>query len=269
MNKMYRKDVAIQALVRIIGGGFSFLSIFVLTYIFSEAEIGAYNIILSNISIVVSLFTLWLSQGILRYYHDEADNGFIFWTTIVLGFLCIVVLKLISTCFNQTMTIHIYIYVFFLVFYSIYDSLYRIQRDLSKYASLELLFAVGKVFPLVIIIQWITQIDSIFISQYLMIGIYLLFMVSRKTVFRSFFSSYTRKILQKYFIYGLPLMGMAISNWLLTLSDRYIIMFFDSDISVGIYSINYSLANNIYMMFALILVNAFYPIIIKLWDQEK
>ena len=47
MKNKYAKDVGMQAIARIGGGLISFISVFILTYLFDESQIGQYNLILA------------------------------------------------------------------------------------------------------------------------------------------------------------------------------------------------------------------------------
>ncbi|QWV86334.1 oligosaccharide flippase family protein [Streptococcus parasuis] len=269
MANKYKKDIIVQGIARVMGGGLSFLAVFVLTYIFDESQIGEYNLILVTINVITSIFTLWLSQGILRYYDGKKDIGFAISNMLISGVFSIIMFLFINIVSKQNVSIHAYIYMLVLVFYNIFDAIFRKERHLISYVVLELLLATSRIFPMVVIALITKDYNAVFISQYILmfayIFIYLLFSKSIKNI--SF--SVDKKLLFKYLKFGLPLLGLSVSNWLLTSSDRYMIKYFKDDFSVGIYSTNYSLGNSIYMMFALIMINAFHPIIVKAWDKDK
>jgi len=269
MTSKYAKDVLMQGLARIIGGFLSFLSVFVLTYLFDEAQIGKYNLLLSTINVITSLFTLWLSQGILRYYKNKKDFGFVISSMLISSVGCIVTYFVFNLITVETVSIHAYIYILVLIYYNIFDAIFRTERKLISYVILELLLSFSRLFPMIIIALVTRNYNAIFISQYsLMFAYILIYLVKNRSLINVTFNI-DKDLLTKYLKYGLPLLGLSISNWFLTSSDRYIIRYFENDFSVGIYSTNYALGNSIYMMIALIIINAFHPIIVKTWDNDK
>ncbi len=269
MAEKYTKDVAVQGAARIIGGGLSFAAVFVLTYLFDEGQLGQYNLILSSVNVATSVFTLWLSQGILRYYRGKTDLGFVTIATLLSGALCLIAFFVFTRFAGQTVSVHGYVYLFSLVLYNILDALFRKERRLLSYAALELLLALGRLFPMALIAAATKDYNAVFISQYLILFAYILFLLVKQRPLKGVRPELDRNRLGEYLRFGLPLLGLSVSNWFLTSSDRYIIRFFENDASVGIYSTNYSLANSIYMMFALILINAYHPIIVKEWDADR
>lgn len=57
---------------------------------------------------------------------------------------------------------------------------------------------------------------------------------------REYFSS---SLLKKMLLFSLPLIPMVVMNWVLSLSDRYIILAFQGDVAVGLYGISARIAN--------------------------
>ena len=117
MSGKYTKDVVMQAIARVAGGVLSFLAVFVLTYLLDEAQIGKYNLILSTINVITSIFTLWLSQGILRYYESEESFGFVLTSMFASTILSLLVFYVVNSFTEQDISIHAYIYILVLVFY--------------------------------------------------------------------------------------------------------------------------------------------------------
>lgn len=269
-NKNYSYDIFMQAFARIFGGVLSFLAIFVLTYLFDEATIGEYNLVYSTINIITSLSTLWLSQSILRFYNNKNDLGFII---LLLG-ICFLISIIIYTGYvsvsDVSVNIWAYLYILVLILYNIFDAVFRKERQLKEYVALEIALSVGRIFPMVILANITGDYNSIFMSQCLIILIFFAALLLReKKIIKNLEYKIDEKILLSYLKYGMPLMGLAISNWFLTTSDRYVIKFYQSNYEVGVYSTNYSLGNSIYMMFALILINAMHPIIVNMWERNR
>lgn len=270
MKENYSIDVLMQAIARILGGAITFVSVYLYTYIFNESIIGQYNIVLSTINIIASLGTLWLSQSILRFYDKDDDFGMIISFSLISVIICLVTFFIFNLLYSCDINLWSYLYVVIIVLYNIFDAVFRRSRRLYDYVLLELLLSFSKVFPMILITRIYKNYDSIFMSQCIVTSLFFLFLIIKH---RSVFVRSSYKIsfnnLYKYLHFGVPLMGLAISNWFLTTSDRYIIKYFGNDSQVGIYSTNYSLANSIYMMFSLIIINAYHPILMKKWSESK
>ncbi|WP_332373013.1 lipopolysaccharide biosynthesis protein [Lactococcus cremoris] len=265
-----KRDLAVHTFVRILGGVISFASVFLLTYLFPVSEIGQYNLILSSINISVSLGTLWLTQSILRFYHEEKNLGFVISLSFISLFISFVFYLMLAMIFRQPINFWIVSYIFIFGVYSIGDSFFRSTNKIYAYMSLELAISIGKIFPMIVFALIFKSINSIFASQILLIGILLVYLIIKNwKTFQLLDYSINRISFEKYFRFGLPLVGLTISNWVLSASDRYIISFLGNDSQVGIYSTNYMLANSIYMMFSLIVLGAFHPMIMRQWHISK
>lgn len=267
MSDSYRKDVYIQAIARIFGGLFSFASIIIITYLFDESEIGRYNLVLSTLQIITSLLTLWLSQSILRFFEEGKDESFIIVVTAIVMIVTVIAV-LIYGAF-QRLSIWAVLYSLVLVIYNVLDAVYRKSRHLIKYALLELLLSIGRFFPMFILVSLIKSYDTIFISQTMVITLYIIILLAKNRRIKFEIKKVNLFEVKRYFKYGIPLVGLSVSTWLLGASAKYIIAYFESDASVGVYSVVGSLSHSIYSMFTLIIVSAFHPIIINKWKENE
>lgn len=266
-NKGYSKDILIQGFARISGGLLSFVSLYLFTYLFNEEILGEYNLILTTINIITSVSTLWLSQSVLRYYNENKQIGSILLISVFCIIVSVLMYHLYMSVTDIDRNVWAYVYVVVLIIYNILDAIFRKSRRLIYYVSLELALSLGRLFPMFIIARITHDFNSIFFSQIITIGVFLcILIIQEHDVFTNTIYSIDKKELIKFLKYGMPLLGLSISNWFLTSSDRYIISYYGNDAQVGIYSTNYSLGNSIYMMLGLILVNAMHPIIINQWE---
>ncbi|VTS27239.1 exopolysaccharide biosynthesis protein [Streptococcus pseudoporcinus] len=266
----HKKDLIVHTFVRILGGLIAFISVFLLTYIFPATEIGKYNLILSSINISMSLGTLWLTQSILRYYHVDKNLGFIISLSIYSLITSVVFYIIFAFIFKQEINFWILTYIVIFGIYSIGDSFFRSSNKIYYYMFLELAISIGKIFPMYFLAITFKSINAIFASQILLVSLLLLYLIIRNFKRISNFNYRVDWIeFKKYLKFGFPLVGLTISNWVLSASDRYIISFLGNNSQVGIYSTNYLLANSIYMMFSLIVLGAFHPMIMREWHISK
>lgn len=202
MKNKYAKDVGMQAIARIGGGLISFISVFILTYLFDESQIGQYNLILSSLNVIISIFTLWLSQGILRYYDGNDQLEFVFSSMFFSGILCVFSFFTFNILTKQTVSIHAYIYIFALVFYNVVDALFRKERKLLSYVVLELLLSISRLFPMIIIAILTKNYNAIFISQYLIMFIYIIIYIYKSKILKSCTLNIDKEMLCRYLKFG-------------------------------------------------------------------
>lgn len=263
----YSYDIIVQGIAKCFGGLLSFSAVFVITYLFDESSIGEYNILLSTLNIVTSVSSLWLTQSILRYYDREKE--FVLLASIIIILFSLTVFFIINICIDVSTSIWPYLYIVFLLCYNVLDAIFRRKRRLLYYLVLEFLVNLGKIVPMVFIALYTRNYNAIFASQVFIFIIYSTILIScNLKVIKLNINLINTELFNQYLKYGIPLLGLSISSWLLSQSDRYIIQYYFSDFEVGIYSVVYSLAHSIYMLFSLIIVNAFHPIIMKSWDVD-
>lgn len=265
-----KRDLVVHAFVRVLGGFISFASVFLLTYLFSASQIGEYNLLLSTINISVSLGTLWLSQSILRFYHDDKNVGLVISLSFFSLLVSVIFYVILALMFQQEINFWILSYIIVYGAYQLGLSFFRGSDKIYHYMIMELAIAIGRIFPMVILSSFFNNINIIFTSQIFWVGILFIFLIIKNwEIFRNLNYKISRTGFLQYFKYGLPLVGLTVSNWFLSASDRYIISFLGNDSEVGIYSTNYFLANSIYMMFSLIVLGAFHPLIMREWKISQ
>lgn len=270
-KNMYSKDLLMQGIARISGGILSFIAIFIFTYMFNEEEIGEYNLILATVNIITSITTLWLSQSILRFSNGIDELGSILSMTLCTILISVTICKVYAFGDKVYLDIWVYIYAIVQILYNVFDAFFRKERMLKEYVMLEFFMALGRLVPMVILAPLTHNYSVIFMSQSIVVLLFFLGEIIKNIdIFEKLDFRINKVQLFNYLKFGIPLIGLSISNWFLTTSDRYLIKYLDNSVKeVGIYSTNYSLANSIYMMFSLIVVNAYHPIIMKEWSENR
>ncbi|MCB9248557.1 MAG: oligosaccharide flippase family protein [Ignavibacteriales bacterium] len=84
-------------------------------------------------------------------------------------------------------------------------------------------------------------VEGILIS--LLIGQLFLSLISIPLVKQNIVLNFQFSILKEMISYGLPLVFTTVFSLLLTMSDRFVIKYFNGDASVGIYSLGYKIAS--------------------------
>jgi O-antigen/teichoic acid export membrane protein len=68
--------------------------------------------------------------------------------------------------------------------------------------------------------------------------------------------------------FGILIIPITISSWIITVSDRYLLSYFHGKEAVGIYTLSYSLVL-IILTFSTVVSNIIYPYLVKAWVENK
>jgi len=84
--------------------------------------------------------------------------------------------------------------------------------------------------------------------------------------------AFSKRTFKKFFSYGVPIAGMGFAMSLLSLSDRYVLLFsLGNEIGLeknGIYAANYSLASAVFTALMIGMMRGVYPNILKTWKHN-
>lgn len=76
---------------------------------------------------------------------------------------------------------------------------------------------------------------------------------------------FSKPLLQKFFHYGVPLMGVSISVALLNMIDRYFVIGFYGQAAFGVYNSNNSISSGIFTMISVGIMRGVYPAVLRGW----
>ncbi|WP_249598476.1 lipopolysaccharide biosynthesis protein [Peribacillus frigoritolerans] len=269
----------------VISGLSGFVLISILTKNFSPDAYGYYSLIITTVSLMVSVMIGWISQSTIRFYeeisNERKENEIvvtILLTTISINLLLIIISILFSIAINNNSSftsIKNFINLTSLLFFS--ESFYLLLSNILRaknnsrffaisvilYTSLKLIFA---------IIYIIIDGDdiSLVIIGYSISG----FIVNLLIVFIQFkfqnlsLNYFSLDILRRFFKYGIPLMGLSTIQWVIASSDRFIIGVYRNAKEVGLYSLSYSLASNVFSIITTFLLLTSYPKIISAMNKS-
>ncbi|MGG0031198.1 polysaccharide biosynthesis C-terminal domain-containing protein [Priestia megaterium] len=281
-----RKSSSIFYLVSSIVSGISgFILISMLTKNFLPEEYGYYSLIITTVSLATTVLIGWISQSLIRFYEEFANKqkgnyviNTIIFTTIIVNIIILLIIMLV-VFFTKGSGIGDYIRNFLIVsflffvsesFYLILGTILRAKNNSKLYSISVILYTVFKlIITIVYIMQHGKNISSI-IYYYSMSGAIvsiLIFLTQIKNI-RINIKYFSTTILVDFFKYGIPLIGLSAMQWIMASSDRYIIGAFRNSKEVGIYSLSYSLANNIFSILTTFLLLSAYPKIISSMNKH-
>lgn len=280
------KNIGLDSLMylpgKLVPAFIGFASLLIYTRIFSTDEYGEYSLIIATIGIISTFTYSWINASNLRYYSSYKANNMLnrFFST---SFYLILISIILS---------------FFIVYILI--NIFQIGENISKYYVLVILYLISAAFfntittvlradrkPIVVSLNSIMSsifclVISLLLVYFLHFGISALLIgyivtnssISLLTLIKFNYSkninydNFSPSTTKEFINYGLPLIGTFLFSWVLIMSDRYIIAYFQGNDQVGIYSAVYQLANTPLSTLSSLIMMAAFPIIIDAWQEN-
>ena len=282
---MLAQRVGLIGIVNIIVSLRGLILLPILTKTLGTELYGVWTQILVTISLLLSIGLLNLNTAIIRFLAGEKDKNKIkreFYAVFTLITLFSVLLALIILVFSEPLAIAFFggsssiIYVRLLsliIILSVLDLIciefFRAFQQMKKYSGLSILQQILE----------ISLISYAVLSGYSLFGALLSLIVVRAfLLLLGFLIIYSQigvgrpnlnpSVLKPYLCFALPLLPAAISYWVITLSDRYVIGYFLGVASVGIYSAAYNIGSVVGIFMSPIGTNLF-PTISNLYENNK
>lgn len=285
MNGLIRslgKDSLAYIPGKIIPALVGFIGLSIYTRVYTPEEYGNYALVIGTVSMLSIFSYIWLCNTSLRFYASYRNNNELerfFSTTLIILIACIV-LTLIGTLvmvelslISGVVTTFILIIAGLLISSSFTETLIMILRTdrQARYISFFRSFsAIANILiTLSLIFIFHAGIISILLGQFTGDALISLMIFFRFKFSRLFGLKYfSISAFKEFCSYGLPYIIVAMSAWILAVSNRFIIEYFKGDYDVGIYSAASQLGTYPIDMISAMLVMAAFPIIINNWEKN-
>lgn len=287
-TESFSKASYLYAVATIIPALLGTISISIYTRIFSTADYGYYTIVLNTVLFFTTFLTQWIQQSIQKYRaeyrRENRINEFNNYTYYLIGIIILIslILYLILLYFINMSQLNVYeSYLFPSLLLTISNIIFLIQTTIlqtdfkvNSYKNINVLTSIGKlILPVSIIFAISKSPVSILygtaIAQ-ILISIYLLKKDIKVKIFKGLLVSKEFNIyVRKFLLYGTPMIGWFVSNYLLTVSDRYLLNIMLSPHEVGIYAANYSIITAGIGLLTRPILNAAQPILMNLPSESQ
>lgn len=250
---------------------------------FSPRDFGTYSLVLGTYTLISQICVGWMTQSIIRnsvnYKAEEQEKKF-YGSFFQLHFLmsilfCIGLNVIVSLMDSNLVTKQLYfifsIIYFFEQYLLITNTILRVRNKSKQYSFNMTLNSTLKIISLILIYYVIgyKSVHVITISLLISEIIQVIYLTFKMELFKYYNIKYFDKtILVKMFKFGFPLVGVAITSWVLNVSDRYIIQYFFTEKEVGLYSYSYNLANSLISLLMQFIMLGAYPNIVKTWESK-
>jgi len=264
----------------------AFISVPIYTRLFDPSEYGYLSLTLVTISLL-SVFAYGpISASIIRFLpkFDGKENEKEFYTTsFIVTLLCILAvslfygigLVLLKTYIDPKLFKLLAFGVLILImtsFFRIFLSIFRIRQESKHYGLFTILNKYLSLFIGLYFIIILSQgVLGVLLGTFVVLTVFNIFIFvfyfKKKIKFNK--NVISKDIASKIMWYGTPLIVSLLSQWILSLSDRYMIGFFRGNSEVGIYSIGYDLSYLSISLLIMPFITALTPTIINVWEKNR
>jgi len=283
MTKDFLKDALEYLPSQIAPGIVGFISIPVITRLFSPQDYGNYSLAMATIMVLTTLAG-WLPMSIIRFYpvYERDKKLDLFYGNILrLAFISILVITFLFIIFIFSIKSNISskLYLFLLIgigvfitisIFNVLQHFLRSKRQVSWYSGFAIWKSVmGFGFGIALIFLFKLGIESLLWGIVLSI-FFVIPLLWRKAIgnISIIYSKLNLSFVKDLAKYSFPLVIGNLAAWVLSLSDRYILEFFRGSQEVGIYSASYNISEKSIMLLTSLFMLASGPISILIWEKE-
>lgn len=279
---MELKSANIIALGSILGAGFGFLTIPIITWFFSQEDIGRFSIYQVTLNLGMILITLDLNQAYVREYYETdrkeqllkialLPGSFIFLITIPLLLLSNVsISSLIFNINSQIMEFCIYLGIYVMFFINILTHVLRMHNFAWKFAFAQVVPKAGYLLFLGIMLYFVADynFEKLIIVNVLVLSLSLgcLILFLKDDLYKALRTELDILQLKEMLRFSLPLVIGTLSYWALVSIDRFFLKYESTYTELALYSVAAILASGIGVLVT-IFSNLWHPIVYK-WISE-
>jgi O-antigen/teichoic acid export membrane protein len=260
-----------------------FVGIWAFTRLLTPYEYGRYMLVMATVGLGSATVYGWINASAFRFVSEASRDHFMagFFST-ALGLYILVSTSLVIAAvplyfaFKQTLLKGISFELYFLTlgllvlssFFSMLQGILRGQRMTGNYTLLTVTNAWLKICLGIILLVVLTKKTEIVILAYLvsLISISTVFLVMMLRQVAVSIRKLSVDLCKSFANYGFPLVGISAATWVLSLSDRYLLEYFEGSATVGLYSAGYQIGSQLILIPSSILMLAVFPISVQLYD---
>jgi O-antigen/teichoic acid export membrane protein len=263
-----------------------FISMPVMTRLLTKEEYGTMSLVFLTLTWLSTIARLGFAQSVTRFYAEHKKKGnshlqsfcsnILFGTlfsstTVVLGTLLVSYILEKNDAFKD---LGYYlrmasVIVLFRVILNGFQEIYRAEKNHFLYNLLSISDRYGTLACSILLVYLYKSISGIFlgtiIAEGIVVAIFLTHLIWDKKIA---FVKISREILSEANKYGLPLVVVGSSAFILNASDRYVIQYFLSADAVATYSVAHDLCDYLATFILTPIRLAIVPIIFSIWANQ-
>ena len=284
MNKQkFTKNIIYIAIITIALALQKFFLIPILTKNLGTELYGVWTNIINTVLLLCAVGSIGMGPTIVRFFSGENDKKkiskdfllifiFVFFSTTLLSVLCYLFSSTIALYILQNINYAFLIKISCILIIleswnAIIITLYKALKLFKTYTYIYVSYAIAELFFFWYILSNNLGLISLIIASIILKALLVIVGLSITKLKLGLYMPTTKRI-KTYLLYGLPLTLTPFYNWVIRVSDQYIIGFFYGAKQIGIYSLHYSLA---FLLFNLTYIALFVlsPTITRFWEENK
>lgn len=252
MNNKYKKlfkNVGLLTIGNFASKLLTFLLIPVYTNILSTSEYGVADLIFTTVSLLYPVFSVLMSEAIMRFALDNKDNNQVFSCAFYITTCGTVIFLCLSPIFLLFNSLKAY-YIFFILYY-IFDVFNLIFLQFVKGINKVKNYVIAGIISTVVTISLniiLLVIVKIGLVGYLISYIggqvsSIVFLVISCKIWKYLlpYKKTDKKVLKNMMNFSIPMIPNSISWWISNSSDKYMLSYFTTLSITGIYSVSYKI----------------------------
>lgn len=247
MNKKKTKLLknTVIFLIGSIGSKFiQFLLVPLYTYTMTSSEFGSADLVLTTISILMPIFSLQLSDGLLRFGMDKSLNKeSVYNSTFRILMTCSIFSIIFSPLLLFFESFKNYIVVFILIlnlriYRDVFSIILKIEEKNKEFSIDSIVYSLVLSISAVIFLSVFKMGIKGYFLTYVIANIFsIIYIVANLRISFQLKDKINRRVTKGLIIYSIPMIVNSLSYWVTTVSDRYMIRIFLTFSSVGIYAV--------------------------------
>lgn len=262
----------------------SFFLIPLYTRLLTKEQVGDIALLNYVELIMMLVLSLGLNSAVLKVFHDyktDKERRKVFSTAVLFsgGVACSILLiffiniDIISKLIFKSDYESLYLrYVLGSVFFNIFRLLalayYRAFEKPLFYSILNFIHFLTLVGLNILHVLFLRQGIVGIVKSSLYTSIFL-FIIVTMIIFRKTGFSFSREILVKLLQFGFPMVPGIVANWMLTISDRYLLNWFSTTAEVGLYDVAYKFGMIINMILVMPFRTAWLPFVFSIQKKQE
>ena len=221
------------------------------TSVLSSEEVGLYDIVVSTVGLTFPLLTLNVVDALMRFLMDKSKSKeevvSIAFRIVSISIVLVALFLIISTrleVFRSFRGYEVYIFVFYL-FSSYYSFFVQLAKGLELVSVMGVASVIGTAtaltFNIVFLVVYRMGLPGFFIANILGQVFPVSYFLVKTRIWRYIKRGTNKALKKEMFLYCVPLIATAVSWWVNSTADKYVVSFLCGLAATGILSVSYKI----------------------------
>ncbi len=270
--------------VRLIPALTSLITVPIFTRAIGAEDYGNFYLVSSAVSLTAAIASAWISSSVVRFYWPSRKDGqldrfvsTVFWVTlaslIAAGSTAVAAVWVFREALGPDLVRLAPAGAAFLVAHNLSSTMLQVLRAANRASAFSVLSVAGTLLTTAASIAFVAAFGwgslGIIVGGIIGNAFIVPFVLSQVRVEGSIsIRGADRTMLSEFLAYGVPLIPVGISSWVLVLADRYVIAAARSAAEVGLYSVSYGLGEKIMQLVGMPLLITMTPMLMEAYERH-